>query len=918
MRLSYVSRRARLFTGAATGLALFAFAGSAWAQEGPAETEEMVVTGIRASIENSIGLKKSSSSIVEVISAEDIGKLPDVSIAESLARLPGLTAQRLNGRAQVISIRGLAPDFTTALLNGREQVSTGDNRGVEFDQYPSELLSGVVVYKTPDAALIGQGLAGTVDLRTVRPLEFGRRALAVNARYEWNEIGALNAGTEDSGERYSISYIDQFMDGRLGIALGYAHISSPYQAERFNAWGYPNAGPDGALVIGGAKPYVQSSKLERDGYMGVVEFRPVDDVTMTLDVFYSEFQFEEILRGIELPLAWGGSQGACPGTIDVCRPGPVLSGATVTNGLVTSGTYSNVKGVVRNDANTRDSTLFSIGFNTEARVDAWTFKVDVQASSVDRKDVVLETYAGTGQGINGALDTLQFTTSPGTGTRFTPTLNYADYGLIQLTSPQGWGSDVIPGGQAGYLNSPSIEDELRAIRLNVAREVDLPFIASVEAGINVTGREKSFRADEFFLGLQGGATAVAVPTEFRLGTTALDFLGIPGMISYDPLALVGSGILTQVRNPNGDVAAKDWYVTEDVTTAFLLAKIDGELGVPVTGNVGVQLVSTEQSSYAFAATGSGTSTVTVPVSGGADYDEVLPSLNLTFALPADQYVRFAAARTLARPRMDEMRASFTYGYDSGRQNSTDLDNSPWSGGGGNPALEPWIARAYDISYEKYFGGRRGYISAALFYKELETYIYNQRRLVSFAGFPVGAGNAEPILREGFVSAPANGEGGEIKGVELTLNLPLDVVTSVLDGFGLYVSASRTESEVEPNGPGSGFTPLPGLSEDVVNSTFYYEKHGFQARVSNRYRSDFLGEVAVFANGRGLRMVKGESVVDAQIGYEFQSGPLEGFSILLQGNNLTDEEFSTYQDSEDRVIDYQSYGRTFLLGVNYRF
>jgi iron complex outermembrane receptor protein len=140
-------RRARLMSGAATGLAVAFVAGLAQAQTTakPADdsvVEEVVVTGIRRGIEGAISLKKDSTSIVEAVSAEDIGKLPDVSIAESIARLPGLTAQRLDCRGQVISIRGLAPDFTTALLNGREQVSTGDNRGVEFDQYPSELLSG--------------------------------------------------------------------------------------------------------------------------------------------------------------------------------------------------------------------------------------------------------------------------------------------------------------------------------------------------------------------------------------------------------------------------------------------------------------------------------------------------------------------------------------------------------------------------------------------------------------------------------------------------------------------------------------------------------------------------------------------------------------------------------------------------------
>src|SRR6185369_3328416 len=164
------------------------------------------------SIESSIPIKKESTSIVESITAEDIGKLPDVSIGESIARLPGLAAQRVNGRAQVISIRGLAPDFTTTLLNGRAQASSGDNRAVEFDQYPSELLSSVVIYKTPDAAISGMGLSGTADLRTVRPLAFGKRAIALNIRGELDSGGGRNADISKYGWRGTASYIDQNAD----------------------------------------------------------------------------------------------------------------------------------------------------------------------------------------------------------------------------------------------------------------------------------------------------------------------------------------------------------------------------------------------------------------------------------------------------------------------------------------------------------------------------------------------------------------------------------------------------------------------------------------------------------------------------------------------------------------------------------
>ena len=178
-------QRNLLSTALASAIMLTATAVQAQNADADATTTDLdtvVVTGIRAGIEGAISTKRDSSSIVEAISAEDIGKLPDVSIAESIARLPGLAAQRVAGRAQVISVRGLSPDFATTLLNGREMVSTGDNRSVEFDQYPSELVNGVTIYKTPDAALVGQGLSGTIDMRTIRPLSYDGSAVMVSGR----------------------------------------------------------------------------------------------------------------------------------------------------------------------------------------------------------------------------------------------------------------------------------------------------------------------------------------------------------------------------------------------------------------------------------------------------------------------------------------------------------------------------------------------------------------------------------------------------------------------------------------------------------------------------------------------------------------------------------------------------------------
>ncbi|MBU1271719.1 MAG: TonB-dependent receptor, partial [Alphaproteobacteria bacterium] len=804
-----------------------------------------------------------------------------------------------------------------------------------FDQFPSELLGSVVVYKTPDAALIGQGLAGTVDLRTVRPLAYGRQAIAVNYRHEWNDIGALNSGTTDSGDRYTVSYIDQFMDGTLGVALGYAHMSSPYQSERFNAWGYPNYS-DGNLLTGGVKPYVMSSELERDGYMGVLEWRPNDRIHSTIDAFYSEFKNTQVLRGIEFPLAWGGLAespgrtntvlGGCQitnnvATPNVCRPGPSLRpGYTVEDGLIVAGTWDNIKGVVRNDLNKRDSNITALGWNTEfVANDDWTLALDVNYSKVERNDIILETNGGTGRNINGALDTLGFELTDDGVTRFTSQLDYADPTLIRITSAQGWGSDVIPGGQVGYMNTPSIEDEIKAARLTANRTLHQSPFKSIDFGVNYSERSKSFVNDQYYIGVPGGGD-LFVPSEYLLAPTDLGYLGISQVLSYDALGLVNSGLLDLVRNPNADVAAGNWEVTEKVSTAYVRANIDHDLfGLPLTGNVGMQFVYTDQQGQGFEAQQISQGVAAVAkLTGGADYLEILPSSNFILEVGDDMFARFAVARTLARPRMDDMRASRNFSFNAGNNNAnaTPTRNSPWGGGGGNPELKPFIADVVDVSFEKYFANRKGYVSLAAFYKNLESYVYTRSVLFDFTGYPTGG--VTPVINEGVLTTPENGDGGWIKGLEFSVSAPFDIFHPALEGFGGVFSASQTDSEVQPD-PANPPTTLPGLSETVMNGTLYYERYGFQARVSGRYRSDFLGEVAGFGNGRTLRSVAAETVVDAQVGYEFQSGPLEGLSILAQVNNLTDEPFKTFENGDERrTIDYQSYGRTFAVGMNYRF
>jgi iron complex outermembrane receptor protein len=924
MTTNSMPRRARLMGGAATGLALLlTAAGVAHAQDATAPStdtvEEITVTGIRAGIENAIAMKKTSSSIVEAVSAEDIGKLPDTSIAESLARLPGLTAQRLDGRAQSISIRGLGPDYNTVLLNGREQVSTGDNRGVEFDQYPSEILSGVLVYKTPDAALIGQGLAGTADLQTIRPLKYGKRVLSANARYEFNSEDKLNPDAKDTGHRFSATYVDQFLNDTLGVAVAVSDISTPTQSRRFNAWGYPTTA-SGDLVIGGAKPYVQSNNLKRTGVIGVLEYSPTDKFRTSLDLYYSEFREKQILRGIELPLYWSSA---------VLQPG-----YTAQDGLITQGTYTGVKGVMRNDLNTRNTKLKSAGWNIAYDTDnGWTLSADLSHSDAKRRDVILESYSGTGPAGVGATDTMTFNTTPGAGTTFGSTLDYTNSTLFMLTDPQGWGAGANGGAatggaltQAGFYNTPAIKDELNAIRLEAERELAWGPINKVEFGYNASRREKSKEVHESFLTFggtiaQGAPLSRPIPQAALIGTVSLELIGIKAMLAYDPTYLLDNGVYTLIADQSPAVQTRNWGVKEDVQIAYAKFDIDSTVGsIPVKGNTGLQVVYTDQSSTGVRVNPADTAHPTTN-DGGDKYTYVLPSLNLTFDLSNETFLRFGAARTLARARMDELRASQSFNQNLANLQSTDPNTSYFSTEGGNPELRPYIADGVDLSLEKYFG-RSAYISAAAYYKKLSNFVNSSASTIEdfspFLSLLTPAQQALLGTTQGLAKAPQNGKGGYIRGIELSASVTGDIFFEPLRNFGLIISGSYTDSSVKLD-ENSAAIDMPGLSKKVVNTTFYYENNGFNARISNRYRSKFLGEVAGLSAARIYRTVDTESVLDAQIGYEFREGSLDGLSILLQANNITDEPFKTYENGDPRrTVDYQKYGTTYMVGVSYRF
>ncbi len=905
--------------------------GAAFAQDaGEEAADEIVVTGFKASLDRSAEIKKVNSGVVEVVSAEDIGKLPDVSIADSLARLPGVTAQRLEGRDQRLSIRGLGPDLGVTLLNGREQVTVGDNRGVEYDQYPSEFFKNVVVYKSAQANLVPAGIAGTVDLRMLRPLAQKDRIIALQARGQMNGQKSLNPDSPRYGFRGSATYVDKFNDDTLGIAIGVSAAHTPSQDERYNAWGFPNASEvGGALILGGAKPYVQSNLLKRYGAVGTVEYEPSDNFHTTIDVLYSKFKETQHLRGIEFPLnpGWGA--------------GTTITNSTVSNGFTTGARYTGVHAVQRNDLNQRDATNLSAGWNTVFGVsDKVNLTVDASYSRAKRTDFLLETYSGFGYNTAGPADTVTISQQPNGTFRIVPTLNYTNTGAggVGITDPRGWGyNGTTAVVQAGFLNRPSFKDELKALRASLDGEFGDGIISGWEAGGNFSQRKKTSAFKSYFLCPKGAGTNctvssgtptfVPVPDAAKLNTNiSLGYLGVPAMLTLDPLYLYNN-TLNPVFDNRPVSLVRDNTIKENILTGYAMLKINGEPGgKPLKGSIGVQVVHSKQSSTgSFSRFANGAVTV-VPTSGGDSYTDILPSAALSLEIGNNTFIKMGASQTMVRARLDQLRINSEFGINVSNLGSQDPANSVFSSNGGNIALRPYKADNIDLSFERYFA-KSGYISVSGYFKNLRNYVNaNDSFVFDFAdalSTLSPADRARVGTTQGLVSGPTNNGKGDLMGVETTLSLPFSNLTDSLDGFGFFGSASYTDSNIKLRNTRTGNVnaiTLPGLSKWVANAEVYFEKAGFQSKVSYRYRSGFLGEVAGLSANPDFRKAKSEGILDAQIGYEFQPGSaLAGLSVLLQAKNLTDRPFVTYANNDPRqVIDYQRYGRDYYIGLSYKF
>lgn len=921
-------------------------------QSEPTTTEEQVeiiqVRGFAQSLFRSLDSKRFGDVVSETISADDLGALPDVSIADALTRLPGISAVRTGGQAAEINIRGMSGGFVFSTLNGREQVSTSGKRNIEFDQYPSELISSAAVYKSPKASLIEGGVAGTVELQTASVLSNQQQhTFTANLRGMFNDRADEVPDGKELGHRFSLSYQGKYLQDTLGVALGYARLYQPSVATQFIGFAY-NVSRD---LNNDSRPEYISEGFEiqhlggeetRNGYLGSLEWQPHDAFSLKGDVFISKFDKEAFARGFRVKFEGGSANIA----------NPVYNGSSVIGGNIGRTRNGLTRVEIVNDDNRDYDEVHSYGVKADWDInDRVNLVFDVshsRASSDFRNGLLWSLVAEDATVANPVLDT-------------NVSINYLLNGLnlpaVGL-SQAGAFSDINRLMVSKYGIYPFVNsDEVNAARLDLSFDLELPLVRSLEMGVRYSARRYSNDRSVFEYGSDGAFLTSQPPLRITSDMAKVvnfkgDFAAYPSYLAIDldkalsawfpqgvpqPVQSWGAGDPDVINgNPNSNVRTS-WSVLEsgrvyeDVLASYLMLNLDAELfGLPLTGNVGVRRVTTDQSATNLSDVGgdplSGAQNIADSVglintryaSGivGEKYTKHLPSLNLNLALTDEWQLRFASAKVMSRAPINRLASVTSFSISDTGEITGNSANSPF--------LRPFEANQYDLSLEYYFG--TGAIALALFYKDIQSFIQDDI-LPEFdfkaAGFPV-PDFIIPDIESGVPVATRNGslftavnnsDGGYIRGAEIAWTQVFKELPGIWSGLGAQLSYSYTESEVSlPNTLGGApiETTFEGLSKNVINATLFWEYEGIDTRINARYRSPFVSsQVGI---NEQITNFDSELVMDFQFGYQFN----DNLKMLFQVNNLTDEPTKSYFGQKAMTGTLQYFGRQYFLGAVYSF
>lgn len=912
-----------------------------------AEPQAIVVTGLRASLDNARGIKRASSGIVDAISTKDIGKLPDANLAESLQRITGVSIDRSGGEGAFITVRGFGPEFNTVLVNGRQVATPTDpsqasGRAFSFDTLASELVSGVEVYKSSTARYQSGGVGSTVNIKTARPFDYkGRKFSAtIDGNYDSNSKKTAPDG--------SFLFADTLADGKLGVLVSgsYQHRFTLLKQAQTDGWLVNPAVP--ADQVNGGKGTVSASNpqgnifvpqnfdtkvtredRERIGGTLVLQYRPSDDVTITGDALYTKFTNKTDTRSYG---HWFTASNLTNVTTD-------------TNGTVTDITQATGIATDFHDkkfdkrTNTRE-----FGLNVD-----WKISPNLTASFDGTYSLAKE---DPNNGQEAYLALLGYLTGSSRYQSDGSVLPWQTETLPTFANPASpCGSAVTNSGQPGstttvgageplcqhvmLLRGYGIRDEVAQGRADFAYKSDGSeglVSANFGAYYSHDSKDTSLYSNDGGTGCTTCGYNLPVPASVAISTfnAGSGFLsGISGSqrlptqwLTFDGPSLFNAITAQQrVNNPNFTFApplVNDTIVKERVIGAYLETEFKGELaGRPISAVTGVRFEDTQtnvnglataytalvklandQTQYGSASSG------TTRTLGRTHYLDILPDIAFKWQASDAITVRLAASQTITRPTLEQLSPVTTL---------VTLRPGNFAASRGNPDLKPFKSNNLDISFEYYYAPG-SYVSLGAYLKNVNNFIVLNQTTGTVAN-STGGPLLDPATGQPAqftVTAPVNGQDATVKGLEAAWQYSIGNTGLGFQLNGTLVGSNR---HLDPQNLTNKFA-LTGLSNSA-NAVLFYDKHGIEARIAYNWRDRFLQYLApppLNGAGQAVTQVRPYSQIDASATYHVTPQ----VSVFVEGANLANSRTLKYAYYTNQFLYAEDSGRRFKFGARVNF
>lgn len=888
--------------------------------------EEVVITGIWASLAKAQDIKMESSSMVDAIVAEDIGKLPDLTAAESIARIPGVQVTRYNDEASAFLIRGL-PDVTTT-YNGRE-FFTAEMRRAQLQDFPSAALAGIDIYKSATADLIEPGLAGLVNVRTRRPFDFDGQKISATVR------GSYNDQSEKSSPTGNLLYSNRWdtSAGEMGFLGNVSYAESKfYNGVRYNSTWFPEADPgwnieepysSGNFVLpANVGVYNTSGERWRPSANFAFQWRPTDELEIYSDIVYQGYRGKAMADNFVFPMnEWDWLDGT---------GGVSLSNIEMVDGAQSTDGNSQVKSL------TKSGGLPPNGYRSTNKDSTNTYQYAIGAKWDSDKVHIVTDFAYTD------TEYVNHEYSFDMGLASSPTVNanfYGSDGAI-FDVPNFDITDTSQYEARGYYEAKHIVGGSGTQwRTDLTYDADWGWLKSVQTGVRYSDRKASrdsgnryawfwdlhtpMSSIEFldmemtknpFRNNARGFTQYLAPTLDSIQknrSKLVEFAHTQALASRDAWRAPAWETEDIASDP-----ANQWLAKETNYAVYLQGNFHWDVAsVPVDVYTGVRVNQTDSSNE-------GTSSVNVQGvvthserKQSHNYVDVLPNISLKAALTDELQFRLGFTQTRTKPNFGDLNPALNI---TQIQSSGVVDpNAPpsdWDaeGSGGNPDLKPLTSDNYDISLGYYFS-RTGFVSLAGFYRDLWGFTNWYTRLIE-----------TPDYGTVRLNHPENAGEGKLRGWELsgTTFLDFEGMPSFLKSFGVSANVTHLEGQNRlPNADGTfgDFKDIPGLSRYTYNAAVFYENGSFSTRLSYNLRESWVNWYGDSLSGSGFVGNKTEAVdrLDLSATYNVT----DNVAIFADVSNILANPFKNYTVTDTGVKYYQDVreeGRYFGLGVRFDY